>query len=121
MNPLTDLQQRREALLAKIGTLRRMRRGTLTTTRPARKRKDGTVQHAGPYYKHQCWIDGRNHTAYLSAEEFERLQPEVKNYQTLKQLTEELARVNEQLTRLEDDMPAAVEKKTSLPRRPKTN
>jgi len=119
MNDCDQLHARRDAILLRISELRRMRRGKITVTRPLRNRKDGTVHQAGPYYKLQSWDQGRNHTDYLSAEEFERIAPEVENYQSLLKLTDELADINERLTVLEKTDPADAEKKTTSPKRPK--
>lgn len=121
MNAIQELNARRDATLNEIGQLRRMRRGTITTSCPVRKCKDGSTRQAGPYYKHQCWREGRNQTVYLSADEFALLQPEVENYQTLLKLTGELAEINEQLTLLEQTNPEVAEKKTTLPKRQKKN
>lgn len=119
MNDCDQLHARREAILLMISELRHMRRGKITITRPLRKRKDGSVHPAGPYYKLQSWDKGRNHTDYLSPEEFERIAPEVENYQSLLKLTDELVDINERLTLLEQTDPADAEKKTTLPKRPK--
>lgn len=116
-----DLNARRDIILDQMTQLRRIRRGTITTSRPVRKLKDGTTHQAGPYFKHQCWKEGRNQTVYLSAEEYARLQPDVENYHTLLTLTEELAEINERLTLLEQTDSVLQEKKTTLPKPPKRN
>lgn len=121
MKTTQDLNARRDNILHQMAQLRRMRRGTISTSRPVRKLKDGTTHQAGPYYKHQCWKEGRNQTVYLSAEECARLQPDVENYHTLLTLTEELAEINERLTLLEQTDPVVEEKKTTLPKPPKRN
>ncbi len=119
MNDCEQLHARREAILKQISQLRRMRRGKITITRPLRTRKDGSVHSAGPYFKHQSWDNGHNHTVYLSPEEFERIAPEVENYQSLLKLTDELVDINERLTLLDQTEPSDAEKKTTLPKRPK--
>ncbi len=121
MNDCDQLHARREAVLLQISQLLRMRRGKITITRPLRKRKDGSVHLAGPYYKLQSWDEGRNHTVYLTTEEFERIGPEVENYQSFLKLTAELVDINERLTFLEETAPADAEKKTTSPKRPKPN
>jgi hypothetical protein len=92
MNPSTLNPRTREALLAQLARITTLERGTLAEEyreRPAPK-SGGTVR-LGPYFKHQCWEQGRNSSRRVPNAEVERLREDLQNGQRFDQITSELA------------------------------
>jgi hypothetical protein len=81
----------REAILADIAALTTMQRGTLAEE--YRQRPDptgkGTIR-LGPYYKHQCWENGRNLSRRVSPQEAPHLREDLANHERFEQLSEQL-------------------------------
>lgn len=93
--PPIDRSSRREALLRDLSSISTMQRGTLAEEyreRPSPSGK-GTVR-LGPYYKHQCWEDGRNLSRRVAAAEAPQLREDLVNGQRFEQLAEQLAQTN---------------------------
>ena len=72
---------RREQILQEMNALTRMERGKLC----CQSRGPG----AAPFYKVQCWQQGRNHTRYVPADEVPALQEALAGHQRFQQLAEE--------------------------------
>jgi hypothetical protein len=84
----------KQALLQQIATIQAMERGKLSSydfkDRPGK---------SGPYYKLQCWHEGKNETRYVSAEELPQLKAALVGYEQFQQLTGEYADMVIQETR----------------------
>jgi hypothetical protein len=82
----------RQPLLDQLAELSTMERGTLAEE--YREHPDpeggGTVR-LGPYYKHQCWENGRNMSRRIPAAEVDPLREDLQNGQRFEQITSELA------------------------------
>jgi len=92
MNKTSLSESQREAVLAELASLRSIERGSLSEEyreRPAPNGK-GTVRN-GPYYKHQCWENGRNRSRRVPAQEVPQLREDLDNAQRFDQLVETLA------------------------------
>ncbi len=86
--------RQREALLAQLGSITTLERGTLAEEfreRPAPE-GGGTVR-LGPYYKHQCWEGGRNCSRRVPAAEVGRLRQDLQNGEEFDQITTRLAEI----------------------------
>jgi hypothetical protein len=62
-----------------------------------RERSDphtGATLRSGPYFKHQVWRDGRNHSRRVPASEAPLLRQDIDNAKRFAELTDELAQVN---------------------------
>lgn len=81
----------RTAILADIADITTMQRGTLAEE--FRERPDpqgkGTIR-LGPYFKHQCWEDGRNLSRRVPPQEVPLLREDLANYERFEQLTGQL-------------------------------
>ncbi len=98
--------QRREQILQEMNALTRMERGKLCS----QSRGPGTT----PFYKLQCWQQGRNHTRYVPADQVPALQEALANHQHFQGLAEEFVTLTVAQTRQE----AAERKKNSRRSRP---
>jgi hypothetical protein len=74
-----DLQ--RERILQQMNTLTRMERGKLC----CQSRGAG----ARPFFKLQCWHQGKNHTRYVPTDEVPAVQEALANQQRFQQLAEQ--------------------------------
>ena len=99
---------RREQILQEMSALTRMERGKLC----CQSRGPG----AAPFYKLQCWHQGRNHTRYVPADEVPALQEALAGHQRFQQLAEEFVALTVGQTRR-----AAADSKTKGSRRSKSS
>jgi len=103
MNP----EPRRQEILREINTITRMERGKLC------------VQSQGPdkppFYKLQCWHQGKNQTRYVPATEVASVQAALAEHERFQKLAEEFVELTVQQTRTAD---AAERKKNCMPSRP---
>ena len=92
MTKITSSDSQREAILAQFASLLSIERGSLTEEyreRPASNGK-GVVRN-GPYFKHQCWENGRNRSRRVPAAEVPLLRDDLDNGQRFDRLVESLA------------------------------
>jgi len=61
--------------------------------------RDGEQVKLGPYYKYQCWENGRNRSRRVPAEQAEALQEAVDGYHLFRDLADEYAELSIQMTR----------------------
>ena len=88
----SDTVAQRHALLAQLTSLTTMERGTLSEEYREQPARDGSgTIRLGPYFKHQCWEQGRNRTARVPAPCVEMLREDLENAQRFDQLTAQLA------------------------------
>lgn len=115
----------RLSLINQLAAISTMQPGTLAEE--WRERPDpsgkGTVR-IGPYFKHQIWINGRNASRRVPAEEAAQLREDIDNAKRFDQLTNDLARLNIEhtlaLRKLQANMSDPVEaKKNSARKQPK--
>lgn len=93
-------------ILAQIAQIQLMERGKLSTySFPDRSSA------AGPYYKLQCWEDGKNHTRYVPPEQVPLLQEALAGQAKFEELTQQYAQLVIAETRAQ--LAAGSKKKTS--------
>jgi len=82
----------RQATLAELASLNTIERGTLTEEYREQPSPDGhgTIRR-GPYFKHQCWENGRNRSVRVPPEEVAQLRQDIENGRRFDVLTEHLA------------------------------
>ncbi len=85
--------QRRQQILEEMNSITRMERGKLCTQHPS--------SGAPPFYKLQCWQEGKNQTRYVPADELEPLKQALAGHQRFQQLAEEFVDLTVALTRQE--------------------
>jgi len=91
-HPSTHSTDPRQPLLDQLAELSTMERGTLAEEyreRPASE-GGGTVR-LGPYFKHQCWENGRNMSRRVPAVEVDHLREDLQNAQRFDQIISKLA------------------------------
>ena len=87
-------QQRRQAILQEMNAITRMERGKLC----AQSRGPS----APPFYKLQCWRNGKNHTRYVPPEEVAALQEALVGHQRFEELAEEFVDLTVAMTQAEE-------------------
>jgi hypothetical protein len=83
----------REIILAELATLSAIERGTLTEEYregSAAGEAKGAVRQ-GPYFKHQCWENGRNRSRRVAPEEVALLRTDLENGKRFDRLVRDLA------------------------------
>lgn len=84
----------RATLLAQLASITSMQRGTLKEEfRPAAKGSKQSIP-LGPYFKHQCWEDGRNLSTRVPVTQVPLLQEDLRNGQQFDLITAQLAQLN---------------------------
>ncbi len=87
----------RKAILEQMEQINRMERGHLSEEyRPGRG-----GQKTGPYYKHQVWEKGRNHSCRVPAEQVEAMREALAGHERFRQLADECVAVTVAMTRAE--------------------
>ena len=82
----------REAILTQLTQCDSIERGTVVAEyrEVPSPEGSGTVRR-GPYFKHQCWEDGKNRSVRVPAEQVARLREDLENAGRFDQLTARLA------------------------------
>lgn len=97
--PKSDPRSTRPAILQQMAQLNSMERGTLSEEYRERPDGAGGTIRLGPYFKHQAWEDGANHSRRVPTEEVPQLRQELANYQRFTQLAEAFVEVTVEETR----------------------
>ncbi len=92
------LVEERQAILAEMETIQRLRRGTVNTQYFQVKKKDGHVVERGPYYLYSRTEKGRSFSERVPADRVEQVRTETENCKRFKELSERYVVVCEQLT-----------------------
>jgi hypothetical protein len=100
-------QQRRQQILEEMNSITRMERGKLCT--------QSHGPGAAPFYKLQCWHEGKNHTHYVPANEVEPLKQALAGHQRFQQLAEEFVDLSVAMTRQEREADRKKNSKKSKP------
>ena len=90
-----SVEQARHNLVAQIAAITTMQPGTLAEEYRERPAPEGKgVVRRGPYFKHQCWKDGRNVSRRVPASEAAQLREDIENAKRFDELTAQLAELN---------------------------
>ncbi len=95
-------QDRRRQILDQMAQIECMEKGRLSEEY-REKHKDGERVRLGPYYKHQCWENGRNASRRVPAAEVEELRDAVDGYHRFRELADEYVEVTVEMTRESGD------------------
>jgi hypothetical protein len=108
---MSNFFEQRQVLFQKMAAINQMEYGSLKAEcRPGAD----PDQPLGPYYKHQVWQDGKNHSARIAGARAEALGQAVAGRQQFEQLAKECIALTVQHTR---QAPAATEAKKNSRRR----
>lgn len=102
---MNKLQAKRESLLNQMGEIDTMHRGRLSEEYRERHENGQTVR-LGPYYKYQEWVDGRNKSRRVKADEVEALREGISGMDTFKQLAADYIDTTVELTEQRDNQGA---------------
>lgn len=102
---MNKLQAKRESLLNQMGEIDTMHRGRLSDEYRERHENGQTVR-LGPYYKYQEWVDGRNKSRRVKADEVEALREGISGMDTFKQLAADYIETTVELTEQRDNQGA---------------
>lgn len=91
-------QERRRQILDQMAQIECMEKGRLSEEY-REKHKDGERVRLGPYYKHQCWENGRNASRRVPAAKVEELRDAVDGYHRFRELADEYVEVTVEMTR----------------------
>ena len=97
--PSQSTEQIRRSLVEQIAAITTMQPGTLAEEYRERPDADGRgVVRRGPYFKHQCWHDGRNLSRRVPVAQAAQLRQDIDNAKLFDQLTAQLRQLNIQHT-----------------------
>lgn len=103
-NKIEHLTAERDALLAQLQSIDRLRRGTLS--QQVYSRKEGGADHTqGPYFVLQGFHQGKKFSQRITAAHAEQVQQQVNNYKRFQQLTDQCISITDQLTQLVEAQP----------------
>lgn len=91
-------QERRREILDQMEQIECMEKGRLSEEY-RESHKKGKIVRLGPYYKHQCWENGRNASRRVPAAEVERLREGVEGYHRFRELADEFVEVTVEMSR----------------------
>jgi hypothetical protein len=97
--PKHDPTLKRAALLEQMAHLDSMERGTLSEEYRERPDGAGGTVRLGPYFKHQVWEAGANHSRRVPAEEVPELRQDLENHRRFAALAEAFVEETVQETR----------------------
>ena len=109
-----DHESERLDLLHRMGSITRMRRGTVNVQSFRQRRKDGSVVTQGPYYLYSRTEQRRSYSQRLSADAVEQYRTETENCRRFKDLAQQYILLCERLTEQ-----GAEGNKNSRPRSPR--
>ena len=113
---IDQLTAQRDAFLAELKSIDRLRRGTLSR-QVFTKRQGGRTVTQGPYFVLQGFQGGRKFSQRLPAPAAERVQEQVDNFKLFQVLADQCISLTDQITQLAEGLPGA--KKNSRSRRSK--
>ncbi len=91
-------QERRRLILEEMAKIECMEKGRLSEEYREGHRNGKKVR-LGPYYKHQCWENGRNVSRRVPVAEVERLREGVDGYHRFRELADEFVEVTVSMSR----------------------
>ena len=102
MEPIQEIEVRRQDILKEMSAIRVVMRGTFKEQMlPVRLRDQKEPVLRGPYYLLAIWKDGKTHSRRIRSEEVPLAREGAANYKRLKELCEEFAVLTERLGELE--------------------
>jgi hypothetical protein len=115
-NPIDQLSAQRDALLAQLKSIDRLRRGSLSR-QVFTKTLAGQTVTQGPYFVLQGFHCGKKFSQRIPAQAADRVQEQVDNYKQFQALADQCIGLTDQITRLAEGLPGG--KKNSRVRKSK--
>jgi len=115
-NKIQQLATEREALLAQLQSIDRLRRGTLSRQFYSKKQA-GADRAQGPYFVLQNFHKGKKSSQRVPAAQAEQVQQQVNNFKRFQDVADRCITVTDQITQLAGGQ--ADSKKNSIQRRSK--
>jgi len=101
---IEQLSVERDALLTRLKSIERLRRGSLSRQVFAKKQADQTLTQ-GPYYVLQSFHKGKKLSQRIPAEQAERVQQQVDNFKRFQELADQCITLTDQITQLAEVEP----------------
>lgn len=98
-NKIEQLAAEREALLAQLQSIERLRRGSLSRQTYTQK-EAGQERRQGPYFVLQGFHQGKKFSQRVPADQAEQVQQQVNNYKRFQDLADQCVTVTDQITQL---------------------
>ncbi len=111
---IQHLSAKREAILAQLQSIDRLRRGTLSRQVVVKDHGGKTVT-LGPYFNLQGFHRGKKFNRHIPADKAQEVQQHVDNFKRFQALSDQCVTITDQITQLAEGLPDA--KKNSSPRR----
>ncbi len=92
--PHQSNDSKRQSLINQIAAITTMRPGSLAEEYRERTKPDGSTVRLGPYFKHQYWLNGRNVSRRVPADQAGQLREDIENGKRFARLAAELAELN---------------------------
>ncbi|MBU6409785.1 MAG: hypothetical protein KGR98_05300 [Verrucomicrobia bacterium] len=115
-NKIEQLAAQREALLAQLQSIERLRRGSLSRQTYAKKAA-GQERHQGPCFVLQGFHQGKKFSQRVPADQSQQVQQQVNNFKRFEDLADQCVTVTDQITQLAEGQTGS--KKNSSRRRSK--
>jgi len=111
---IEQLSTQREALLAQLQSIDRLRRGTLSR-QVFSKQQGGKTVTQGPYFNLQGFHKGKKFNRHIPADKAQEVQQHVDNFKRFQEVSDQCVTLTDRITQLTEGLPDV--KKNSNPRR----
>ena len=116
---LDELLQQRQAILAQMQSIDRLRRGSLSR-QFFKSRPPAAAVRQGPYSVLQGFLHGKKFSERIAPDQAAQVEQDVENYRRFQTLAEEYVTVSDQITRL-PEQPQDSKKNSSRRRSPRSS
>ena len=111
-NTIEQLSAQRQAIIAQLQSIDRLRRGTLSSQVFSKKQGGKTVVQ-GPYFNLQGFHKGKKFNRHIPADKAQEVQQHVDNFKRFQDLSDQCVTLTDQITQLAEGLPDV--KKTPAP------
>jgi len=103
-NRIDQLAAGRDALLAQLQSIDRLRRGSLSRQVYSKKRA-GVAHTQGPYFVLQGFHHGKKFSRRVAASQADEVEQQVRNFKRFQELADQCVTVTDQMTQLAEAQP----------------
>ena len=112
MNKIKKLKERREKIIEKISSIKRIKRGTINEQFLKVPRKNGEPVLKGPYYVLSKSVNGKTKSQRIKLDDVEKMRKDIDAYHEYLALSNEFVEVTEEITDILRVSETETEKKT---------